>query len=114
MTKPDVVVTKTDTVIMEYFALPVTDTSFRFLYRFLEPVELIWSEGRIPHNLYMTLGEPLEELLADFAVRKWHEMLDMQGLEIDNPQPGTEWMFKVKDAKIIECEMTRKLPDAKS
>lgn len=96
------VVTSTDTLKMEYCPLPIVDLHQRFLYRFLEPVRTIWTEGRFSAiSTLMEKGNPYER----FALKAWKDILNISA----GDRGILEEALGVQDkVEVYECQIVRK------
>lgn len=115
-------VVKTDTLKMEFVKLPIQDLSFRFLYRFVEPIETVWIEGTVSYfkrtlnfieGQMTELSQPLhedgllEKVLKDHALSAW-ETLILNGVPKREFPESVRWLLEMKDVQINECEIVKK------
>ncbi len=106
-------IVKTDTVIMEYVKLPVISLSYRFLYRFVEPVATVWSEGEITSYGLISMGKDANSLkdydqaMKDYAVETWKTLVLAGCPEKDLPDEA-RWLLEVKGSEVHECHIVRK------
>lgn len=90
-----------------YVKLPIVDLSFRVLGRFSGPVDTIFAEYKIHHNL-ASQQESTEESLKKLALESWKTMVEA-ALEGLSEIPGEmDWMLQYKDVELIECEIVTK------
>jgi hypothetical protein len=91
-----------------YVILPVVDTSLRFLGRFGGPLETIYKECAITHNMNLLAKKTTEEQLKEVALRQWNEMIDEATGGIELPEE-VKWMKEYTDLQLIECEIVPKV-----
>jgi len=94
----DLKVTETDTILAKYAALPITDTSVRYLVQVLEPVPLVPMIKKIDHDLYdRWKSTTLETLLLEEWKAHYSGQEDIIGKD--------HWVYRVKEVKLIECDL---------
>lgn len=104
---PVLEVTKTKTLKMEYVRLPITDTSVRFLYRFLEPLATIWRKGGYSALEFGYDSErPDEVRIKEVGLRAWFKMIT-SGMKGPLPE-SAQWLLEVDSCELIECEIVPK------
>ena len=123
----EVTIKRTDTVIMEYVLLPVISISYRFLYRFLEPITTVWTEGDIPGmQIWMRKvrkGIPglddqelveynehqsLKNLMPRWAIDTLRDSVYSSVGGKENVTDDIRWLTEMKIAAAIECKIERK------
>lgn len=112
--EPALHVTKTDTLIFEYFRLPIYDLAIRFMYRIKTPVEFIWMTDGVVDVLSYLSESSLEEKMQEFALKRLHELLCTRTDGTDGEAEARKhlgWMFDITKVKVVECEMVPKKPD---
>lgn len=112
-TGPVLQIVKTDVVKMEYFRLASIRLSYRFLYRFVEPVATVWEEGEI--TAYGVLSQGLDGtkekdfniLMKDYALETWRNLVLANCPEKDLPDDAL-WLLDMKGSEVYECNVIRK------
>ena len=101
-------VKKTDILQMEFIELPIMDLSYRFLYRFLEPIETVWVVASVPYLSMIKISDPLyKNTLKDFAMDEWNKIVLINSPKEDIPEES-RWLLEMKDCEIHECHIVRK------
>lgn len=97
----------TDTIEMEYCALPITDLTYRFLYRFSKPIEMVWmTDGAITHALLDQRKRSLDEMMEEFALIKFKEMI-LTNTKEENIPDEAKWLIQFKKSKTYRCHIVR-------
>lgn len=98
---------ETDTLVIQYVEMPVTDLAFRFLYRFTHPIEIVWQNGRVSSLLYCPYPErSIENLLTEFALDKWKDFIKESAPE-GLPEEA-KWLLDTKKVQLVPCEIIPK------
>jgi hypothetical protein len=97
-------IVKTDTVVMEYMPLPTVTTALRFLYRFLEPLPTVWTEGNV--TLASSIMRGMEATMQNFALAA-HAKLFLENSDRNNFPKQLEWVLHLKKATVYPCEIVR-------
>lgn len=97
-------VVKTDTVVMEYFPLPVTRLTFDFLFRFKAPVETVWQTGSISHVFTLVADLNFIDRMEEFALLELRKMVVGDKKLEDIPEEA-HWLLEITKAKTIEMKM---------
>lgn len=100
-----------DTLVVEYVKMPITDLSYRFIWRFLKPVATCWTNGRVSLLQTLQMGmsnaSPLDvylESLRQYFLNDWRMNIANGG----SIPPEFEWMTKVYKVELHECQIVRK------
>jgi hypothetical protein len=93
-------VIKTDNLVMEYFLLPTVYLDQRFLYRFIQPVPTVWSEGKLAYDVPFASG------LEVHALVQWKDIVLTGTTEGELPEVA-RWLLDIKTIEIHECKMVR-------
>lgn len=118
-------VTKTDKLVVEYIQIPKADNRVHFLFRFAEPMEMVWTLQSadctirdIKRNDDGTVDQfnrhqSVEEILKAGALRHWEAVLldgfsaNQYGEERRSPEVPTElkWMMQLKEVEVRRMEL---------
>jgi hypothetical protein len=104
---PPIKVTKTDTLLVEFCPLPIQNTSYEFLYRFVEPIETVWTKGemRVAKRLSVILPSS-ETRMKRFCLKEWMK-LALDGTTPETYPESMKWLLELRKCELIECGIVR-------
>jgi len=132
-------INKTDHLILEYVKLPIISLSYRFLYRYTQPFEMVWVEGNVqPFTRECKILESdtfeykaiewsqhnkLSDVIDKWAMDNWKALIksncEMYGGETDPSDSVSfdgfslpeevRWILQMKTVECIECEIVKKI-----
>lgn len=94
-------IVKTDTLKVEIFQLSMIDLSYRFMFRIVEPVPLMWQYERIAHSTLVTTPD----MVAQFCLKEWNKMIE-NTRQLDQWTDELDWLTKIEHVDLIHCELS--------
>lgn len=93
----------------EYFQLPVTDLSIRYMVRLIKPMEMILDEEI--HQIYHQAGseENMMQKLKDSILHRWRTnyIFALQGEDKFKDEGRLKELIQITDVRLHEVELRR-------
>lgn len=97
----------TDTLKVEKMDMAVIDLSYRYLYRIVEPVPMMWQVGKpisTVMNLYSNPNLPnAQEIICKELLNEWFRIIE-ETSHLQQWDESLNWMKEIKNVIVIDCQ----------
>ena len=94
---------------VELFPLAVMDLSRKYMYRFVEPIPMVWQPDlniSVASNLLASFGGP--KILEDELLKRYLQIIEQTTAFANWDESQHGWLKEIHAVELIECEIIPK------
>jgi hypothetical protein len=107
MAEETVKIVVTETLLVEVLQMATVDLSYRFMYRMVEPIPMMWqADGMIASFVILSQNvDSYNKAIDEFLMSKYKAVIfESKNMTTNEDWAKLQWLDNVNKVKIIECD----------